>query len=64
MILLPAGLVVLAITIALLRRCMPRNGQLYRFANTAWDPYVGVAFATGLTLGCAMAVSGVLALFG
>jgi hypothetical protein len=59
MLLLLAGIVVFLIVGVVLWRCLPRNGEKYRFADTAWEPYVGVALTAGLALGTAFALSGI-----
>jgi hypothetical protein len=61
---LSAGVVVLLITGALLWRCLPRDGKIYRFADTEWEPYIGVAFCSGVALGITMILSSVLNLMG
>jgi hypothetical protein len=59
MLLLLAGIVIFLIVGVILWSCLPRNGEKYRFADTAWEPYVGVALTAGLALGTAFALSGI-----
>ncbi|MBI3704427.1 MAG: hypothetical protein HY244_11430 [Rhizobiales bacterium] len=61
---LVAGVVVLLITAAFFWRCLPRDGKLYRFADTEWEPYVGVAFCSGIALAFTMILSSVINLYG
>jgi hypothetical protein len=61
---LAAGLVVFLVTAALFWYCLPRGGKLYRFADTPWEPYVGVAFCAGIALGFSMVLNGLLGLIG
>ena len=61
---LATGVVVLLITGALFWRCLPRDGKTYRFADTAWEPYVGVAFCSGIALGVTMILSSVINIYG
>jgi hypothetical protein len=64
MILLLIGAVVLVGTGAAFLRCLPRDGDIYRFANTEWEPCVGVAFTSGIALGCSMLLSGAFNVLG
>jgi hypothetical protein len=64
MLLLVAGIVVFLVVAVTLWRCLPRNGEKYRFADTAWEPYIGVALTAGLALGTALALSGIFQLVG
>lgn len=61
---LAAGTVVLLITGGLFWYCLPRDGKLYRFTDTEWEPYIGVAFCSGVALGITMILSSVISLFG
>jgi hypothetical protein len=61
---LTAGVVVLLITAFLFWRCLPRDGKVYRFADTGWEPYVGVAFCSGIALGVTMILSSVINIYG
>jgi len=58
--LLAAGIVVLLVTVVLFWRALPRGGRVHRFVGTAWEPYVGVAFTSGVALGLSMVLAGVL----
>lgn len=60
MLMIGLGLAVFAVTGTLFWRCLPRDGKLHRFADTEWEPYVGVAFTSGAALGFTMILSGVL----
>jgi hypothetical protein len=64
MLLLVIGIAVLAATIVAFIAMLPREGRLHRFANTQWEPYVGVAFTAAVALGLTMSLSGVLSLLG
>ena len=59
-----AGVLVLGLTVVVFIALMPRDGKLHRFANTEWEPYVGVAICSGTALGLTMTLSGVLNLLG
>jgi hypothetical protein len=61
---LAAGLVVLIVTVALFWSALPRGGRKYRFADTAWEPYVGVALTAGIALGFALLLTGIFDLAG
>jgi hypothetical protein len=64
MLLLVAGIAVLAVVAFIFWRALPRDGQKYRFADTAWEPYVGVALTAGIALGVSLFISGVFNLMG
>ncbi len=64
MILMLAGAVVLALTVVIFAALMPRDGKTYRLANTAYEPYVAVAFTAAVALGFTMTLSGAIAYFG
>ena len=64
MVLLLCGLVVMAVTAVTFWACLPRHGRLYRFADTEWESYVGVAFCSAIALSCTMVLSGVLDVIG
>lgn len=64
MLLLLAGIAVFLIVAVTLWRCLPQGGEKYRFADTAWEPYVGVALTAGLALSTALTLSGVFQLIG
>ena len=61
---LAAGAVVLLITGVLIWYCLPRDGKTYRFADTEWEPYIGVAFCSGIALGITMILSSVINIYG
>jgi len=58
------GAVVLTITSALFWYCLPRGGRMHRFVGTELEPYVAVAFCSGIALGFTMVLSGVLDVVG
>ena len=64
MLLMIGGLVVLGLTVAVFIYMLPRHGVLHRFADTEWEPYVGVAFCSATALGLTMTLSGALSTFG
>ena len=55
-----AGVVVLAITVAVFIALLPRHGKMHRFVGTEFEPYVSVALCAGTALGLTMLLSGVL----
>jgi len=59
-----AGLVVFSVTAALLWYCLPRAGNVYRFADTELEPYIGVAFCSGFALSFTMILSSAINFFG
>jgi hypothetical protein len=61
---LVGGIVVLLITLALFWYCLPRDGKLYRLANTEFEPYVGVAFCSGFALAFTMILSSLINIWG
>ena len=61
---LSAGMVVLLITAVVFWRCLPRDGKTYRFADTEWEPYIAVAFCSGVALGITMILSSVINIYG
>ena len=63
-VVLATGAAVLLITGALFWYCLPRNGKVYRFADTEWEPYVGVAFCSGIALGITMILSSLINIYG
>jgi len=63
-VILAAGVAVLLITCTLVWYCLPRNGVTYRFADTEWEPYIGVAFCSGIALGITMVLSSVINMYG
>jgi hypothetical protein len=52
--------VVLIATVLVFIYLLPRGGKVYRLADTAWEPYVGVAFCTATALGLTMTLSAIL----
>ena len=63
MFLMLAGVVVLVVTAVAFIALLPRGGQVYRLANTEFEPYVGVVFTAAVALGCTMALSGAINYF-
>jgi hypothetical protein len=64
MVLLIAGLVVLAITAATFIALLPRGGVRHRWVDTELEPYISVAICAGVALSFTMTLSGVLNLLG
>ena len=64
MALLVSGAVTMLFTGILFWRCLPDGEQMHRFVGTEWEPYVGVAFCSGIALSFTMILSGVLGLVG
>ena len=64
MVLLIAGLVVLAITAATFIALLPRGGVRHRWVDTELEPYISVAICAGVALSFTMTLSGVLDLLG
>ena len=60
MLLMLGGIVVLILTVVVFIAMLPRGGKLHRFADTEWEPYVGVAFCSATALGMTMMLSGVI----
>jgi hypothetical protein len=58
------GVIVFILTAIVFWSCLPRGDKIYRFADTEWEPYVGVAFCSAVALSCTMMLSGVLNLVG
>ncbi|MBI3703892.1 MAG: hypothetical protein HY244_08610 [Rhizobiales bacterium] len=64
MFLLLGGIVVLIATVVVFIGMLPRGGKLHRFADTEWEPYVGVAFCSATALGLTMTLSSILNMMG
>ena len=64
MLSLISGLVVFVATAIVFWNLLPRDGKLHRFADTAWEPYIGVALCSGVALALTMILSGTIALAG
>jgi hypothetical protein len=64
MILMVGGIAVLIATVVVFIAFMPRDGKLHRFANTEWEPYIGVAFTSAVALGLTMTLSATLDMLG
>jgi len=64
MVLLIAGLVVLAITAATFIALLPRGGVRHRWVDTELEPYISVAICAGVALSFTMTLSGVLNVLG
>jgi hypothetical protein len=59
------GVVVFAGTAGIFWYCLPsKGGKLYRLADTEWEPYVGVAFCSGVALSFTMILSSLINMFG
>ena len=64
-IVLGLGVAVFLITAGIFWYCLPGpDGKVYRFADTEWEPYVGVAFCSGIALSFTMILSSVINMFG
>jgi len=59
-----AGLVVLAVTVAVFIFMMPRHGKMHRFVGTELEAYVGVAFCSAVALSFTLILSGTINLAG
>jgi hypothetical protein len=64
MVLLLGGVAVFIVTAIVFWGFMPRHGKLHRFANTEWEPYIGVAFTSAVALSLTMILSSVIGLLG
>jgi len=64
MLLMLTGLGVIVLTAVVFITLLPRGGKTYRLAGTEYEPYVGVAFTAAVALGCTMALSGAINVFG
>lgn len=64
MLLLASGIIIFLIVFAIFWSALPKDGRKYRFADTAWEPYVGVALTAGLALSASLILSGVFNLIG
>jgi hypothetical protein len=58
------GVAIFVVTGAIFWRCLPRGGQVYRFADTELEPYIGVAFCSGIALSFTMILSSAINMFG
>ncbi len=56
------GIVVFLLTCIIFWRALPSGDHKHRFADTEWEPYVGVALTAGLALGFALILSSVISL--
>jgi hypothetical protein len=59
MLLLAAGIVILLVVVVIFLSALPKDGKKYRFADTGWEPYVGVALTAGIALSMSLILSGV-----
>jgi hypothetical protein len=64
MLLLLCGAVTFIITAGLFWYCLPRGGKMHRFVGTELEPYIAVAFCSGLALSFTMVLSAVLDMIG
>jgi len=60
MFILVGGIAVLIATVAAFIGLLPRGGKVHRFADTEWEPYVGVAITSAVALGLTMTLSAIL----
>ena len=64
-VILVFGVVIFAITAGIFWYCLQsKDGQIYRFANTEWDPYVAVGFCSGIALSFTMVLSSLISMLG
>ena len=61
--LLLSGIISFIITAGLFWHCLPRDGKMHRFVGTELEPYVAVAFCSGIALSFTMILSAVLDMF-
>jgi hypothetical protein len=54
------GLAIFVVTAVVFWSLLPRHGKVHRFADTEWEPYIGVAFTAAVALSLTMMLSGVL----
>jgi hypothetical protein len=64
MVLLSSGIVVVVVTAIVFWSFLPRGGERHRFVETEFEPYIGVAFTSGVALGLTLVLAGVLNLLG
>jgi Mg/Co/Ni transporter MgtE len=64
LLLLVAGIAVFIVTAIVFWMFLPRHGKLHRFADTEWEPYIGVAFTSAVALSLTMMLSAVLGMIG
>lgn len=64
MLLLGSGIIIFLIVFIVFWSALPRDGRKYRFADTNWEPYVGVALTAGVALSASLILSGVFELMG
>ena len=60
MFILVGGIAVLVATVVVFISFLPRGGKVHRFADTEWEPYVGVAITSAVALGLTMTLSAIL----
>ena len=60
MFILVGGIAVLIATVVVFIGFLPRGGKVHRFADTEWEPYVGVAITSAVALGLTMTLSAIL----
>lgn len=58
------GIIAFVVTAVIFWACLPRNGKSYRFADTPWDAYIGVAFSSGFALSVMAIAFGVVGFIG
>jgi hypothetical protein len=64
-IVLISGVAVFLITAGIFWYCLPGpDGKVYRLADTEFEPYIGVAFCSGIALSFTMILSSQINLFG
>lgn len=64
MLLLLGGVAVFVVTAIAFWFALPRDGKLHRFANTEWEPYVGVAYTSAVALSLTMMLAAIINMIG
>jgi hypothetical protein len=64
MLFLLGGAVTFIFTAGLFWHCLPRDGKMHRYVGTELEPYIAVAFCSGLALSFTMVLSAVLDMIG
>jgi hypothetical protein len=57
-----AGILLIAISVVMFFRSLPRDGKVARFVGTAWEPYVVVIIILTFGVGLLWATAGVIEL--
>ena len=59
-----AGFVLLALGSVVFAYTLPRGGQTHRFVGTELEPYIAVAFTSGVALSLTLILSGAIEVWG